>query len=701
MVLANAAKEVGEKFENLPLIESELRSTIAKTYSAFELYKEAESHIFAAFSIGRRVLGDDHPQTIHSLIEMGDLFVIQGKYDKALPYYMEASATASRVLGEDHPDRLKVISSLGNLFVKQGNYKKAWSYHTEALERRRRVLGDDHLDTLNSGSNVGDLLAIGGRYDEAMIYHTVVLENARRTLGDDHPTTCQSLGKIGDTLLKQGKYDEVMPYYTEASETARSVFGDDHPETLRLVTKIGDLLLKQGNYSKALFHCVEALENAQRYFGQGHAYTLQSFRNIISIYEAWEDTEPGQGHKAKADEYRRNYHDVLATEHPRWIVEASSFTRLSSAQRCFEQWLRVLTRENSTRKIAGDMELLASMLPARMRRPLNVKRTLNRDELELFEKVIPYGLLAPAIFVEELTPSSNTLRVERSLSVLEKQLASARKTLGDEHIDTLVKLFNCGALCCTINNYDDALLIFKEVLETSRRVFGQDHPYTITSIANVGYVLNAQGQYDQATPYYVEALEESRRVLGDDHARTAEKMLGMGTLLSAQGKYDQARPYYTKAVEINRRALGNDHPKTLVAIELLCCLVTQQSDYEEAVEISRRFLGDDHPQTFDLMSNKIGRLLTYRGNYDQAHGFIKKALELSSVARGEYDQSTILARSDLMSLYSVWHRAEPGQGYGAKARELIDKNFEMMNASLDDLESKYRTVETSPDYPTE
>ena len=713
MVLANAANEVGEKFESLPLIEAELRSAIAKTYSAFELYEEAESHIFAAFSIGRRVLGDDHPQTIRSMIEMGDLFVIQGKYDRALPYYTQANATASRILGEDHPDTLNLISGLGNLFFKQGNYEKAWSYHTEALERRRHVLGDDHLDTLNSGSNVGDLLAINGRYDEAMIYYTVVLETARRTLGSDHPTVCQSLGNIGDMLLKQGKYDEVMPYYTEASEIARDVFGDDHPKTLRLVTNIADLLLKQGDYSKALLHCIEALENAQRYFGQGHAYTLQSFRNIISIYEAWEDAEPGQGHQAKADEYQRNYHEVLATEHPRWIVEASSVARLSDAQRCFEQWLHALTKEKITRETAGDMELVVRMLPSRVRRSLYVERTLNRDELELFEKAIPHGLLAPAIFSTELAaagknafvPGSNvarnSLKIERRLSVLEKDLVSKRKKLGDEHIDTLVELFNCGLLYLTINKYQEALVSFEEILKTSRRVFGQDHPYTIASIANVGYVLNAQGQYDQAMPYYVEALKESRRLLGDEHARTAEKMLGVGTLLSAQGKYDQARPYYAKAVETNRRVLGSDHPQTLVAIDLLCCLVAQQGNFDEAVEISRRFLGDDHSQTFDLMSKKIGGLLTYRSNYDQAHGFIEKALELSSGARGEYGQSTISVRSDLVSFYLVWHLAEPGQGYGAKASELIDKNYEMMDKRWEIAESNDRTVETSPDYPTE
>ena len=52
-----------------------------------------------------------------------------------------------RVLGNDHPDTLTAINKMGLTLHNQGKYEEALSYTTEALEARRRVLGNDHPDT--------------------------------------------------------------------------------------------------------------------------------------------------------------------------------------------------------------------------------------------------------------------------------------------------------------------------------------------------------------------------------------------------------------------------------------------------------------------------------------------------------------------------------------------------------------------------
>jgi tetratricopeptide (TPR) repeat protein len=79
---------------------------------------------------------------------MGSLLRKQGKYDEAMPYYVEALETRRRVLGDEHPNTLNSIGNMGNLLYMQGKYEEAMPYYVEALETSRRVLGDEHSSTL-------------------------------------------------------------------------------------------------------------------------------------------------------------------------------------------------------------------------------------------------------------------------------------------------------------------------------------------------------------------------------------------------------------------------------------------------------------------------------------------------------------------------------------------------------------------------
>ena len=67
-----------------------------------------------------------------------------------------------RVLGDDHPDTLTSASNLARDLHALGEHQQARDLDEDTLTRRRRVLGDDHPDTLISASNLArDLRALG------------------------------------------------------------------------------------------------------------------------------------------------------------------------------------------------------------------------------------------------------------------------------------------------------------------------------------------------------------------------------------------------------------------------------------------------------------------------------------------------------------------------------------------------------------
>jgi tetratricopeptide (TPR) repeat protein len=81
---------------------------------------------------------------------LGSLLQDQGEYDRALPLLEDCLEKRKRILGDDHPDTLVSISNLADLLQDQGEYDRALPLLEDCQEKRKRILGDDHPDTLIS-----------------------------------------------------------------------------------------------------------------------------------------------------------------------------------------------------------------------------------------------------------------------------------------------------------------------------------------------------------------------------------------------------------------------------------------------------------------------------------------------------------------------------------------------------------------------
>jgi hypothetical protein len=85
-----------------------------------------------------------------------------GEYEAARQLQADALTRSRRVLGEDHPETLRPASALGLVTGFLGDHERARHIQSDALTGLRRVLGDDHPDTLTSaGRLAADLRALG------------------------------------------------------------------------------------------------------------------------------------------------------------------------------------------------------------------------------------------------------------------------------------------------------------------------------------------------------------------------------------------------------------------------------------------------------------------------------------------------------------------------------------------------------------
>ena len=307
---------------------------------------EAEPYYREALERKRRVLGDGHSETLTSINNMGVLLKTMGKPAEAEPYFREALEGKRRLLGDEHSDTLTAVNNMGVLLNSMGKVAEAEPYYREALEGCRRVLGGDHPDTLGSINNMGALLQAMNRPGEAESFYREALEGRRRVLGNDHPNTLTSVNNLGSLLQSMGKLAEAEPYGREAVEGLRRAVGNDHTNTLIAIHNLGRLLRDLGRLEEAEALGAEAVRGARARLAPSHTFrlaavaqhgrtlaamqrfteaevelleacdgfvetrgpdyerTIKTIGFLVDLYTAWHETEPGNGHDAKAAEYR-------------------------------------------------------------------------------------------------------------------------------------------------------------------------------------------------------------------------------------------------------------------------------------------------------------------------------------------------------------------------------------------------------------
>jgi hypothetical protein len=156
----------------------------------------------------RRMLGEDHPNTLLSASHLAADLRTLGEHERARQLDEDALTRYRRVLGEDHPNTLLSASHLAADLWTLGEHEQARQLNEDTLTRHRRVLGEDHPNTLLSASNLArDLWALG-EHERARQLDKDTLSRRRRALGEDHPATLTSANNLAADLRELGELGE-------------------------------------------------------------------------------------------------------------------------------------------------------------------------------------------------------------------------------------------------------------------------------------------------------------------------------------------------------------------------------------------------------------------------------------------------------------------------------------------------------------
>jgi len=293
-VLSRAARTIEGKFADQPLVEAAIRMTIGRVFHHLSEYREAEPQYIKAPEIERRVLGEEHFDTLATMYDLAVLHKFQRRYAEAEPLFVKTLAIERRVLGAEHFGTLATMANLAVLYREQGRYGEAEPLFLETLAIERRVLGAEHHNTLVTMGSLAELYREQHRYGDAEPLFLKTLEIERRVLGEEHPSTLVTMNDLARLYDDQGRYGDAEQLYIKTLDIARRVLGEEHGETLNIMHNLAVLYLFRDRYGEAEPLFVKALEIQRRVLGEEHRDTYVTMRNLARVYL-------GQGRYAEAE----------------------------------------------------------------------------------------------------------------------------------------------------------------------------------------------------------------------------------------------------------------------------------------------------------------------------------------------------------------------------------------------------------------
>lgn len=198
--------------------------------NTYAYYTEVEQVYLRLVQLSETTNGQNET-TAGSYNDIGNVYGILGKYDKALEYHFKALKIRKEVLGENHSDTAGSYDNIGIIYRKLRDYKKALECHNKSLEIKKEVLGEKDPNTANSYNNIGIVYRELGNYDEALEFYNKSLEIYKEVLGENNETTAASYNNIGIFYGILEKYKEALVNFNKALEIFKERLGEKHPCT--------------------------------------------------------------------------------------------------------------------------------------------------------------------------------------------------------------------------------------------------------------------------------------------------------------------------------------------------------------------------------------------------------------------------------------------------------------------------------------
>jgi tetratricopeptide (TPR) repeat protein len=534
-VLGPAGEAIEAEFKDQPLVDASLRHTLSQVYTSLGRSEQAATMVREAMEIRRRVLGEDHPDTLVAISDFGVVLENAGDLPGAESAYRQALDARRRILGNEDLATYISASNLGNFLRSTGSFAEAETLLREAMDGLRRLKGNDNRDTLIAINKFGYLLIEQGRPQEAEPLWREVYETGLRVFGPDDPDMLVWTHNLGGLLNVLGRSADAEPYYRAALEANRRVHGLEHPATLNSTVGYGRVLMDLGRVEEALPYYRSASEVYERTLGPDHPDSLQCNASLGMALQRSDHLDEAEATLRRTLDGRRR---VLGPEHPSTLYSMGALGGVLADRAEYDEAVAIY-----------------------------------HEALALAERV--WGTDHPGRLVMLNNLGSILTRADRPTeaeAVLRESLEARLRTSGPDHPETLNSMINLARALEMQGLTAEAAELARGAVAGYRRVLGDEHPRTMIALMVMAGVLELDGSLGEAEALIREAMDGFIRVNGAESQTLAEARLRLGKLLARSGRHKEAEQELLASEIVLRNSGGvpnTKHPDCLEAIRAL------------------------------------------------------------------------------------------------------------------------------------
>jgi tetratricopeptide (TPR) repeat protein len=216
-------------------------------------YAEAEPLLERALKIREKELGENHPSTSTSLINLAMLYYAEQKPAEAEPLLERALEIREKSLGKGNPSLAATLQELAAVYQSRGKYGEAESCLRRAIDIQEKALGVDHPAIARSLEELGRFFSTSGFFQESEPFYRRSLEIREQKLGKDHPDTIGSfLAVLVSSLIKNPqRFEEFEARCRNELDESEKKWGPDHPKTAANLITLAELYFLWQRYEDA------------------------------------------------------------------------------------------------------------------------------------------------------------------------------------------------------------------------------------------------------------------------------------------------------------------------------------------------------------------------------------------------------------------------------------------------------------------
>ncbi|GEM_PF-3568237 len=278
---ARAIYEAEKKYDRILICLNGIGEMLTKKGA----YQEAEQQLNHASEIGRRYLGEEHPEVAQTYANLGIVYYLRGEYDRALDVFHRALNIRLNVMGKNHPLVAKMYNNLAIIYgYIKGDYDKALEFFNQSLAIQLEQVGQTHADVAALYNNMGNIYHVKKDFQRALSLAHKSLTIKRELLGENHIDVATSYNNIGLVYEDMTEYDEAIAHYRKALAIERDILGQDHPNIALYYHNIGCVYHKKGDDRRAITHLTRALSLRHRVFGEKHPDLAVSYQELGKVF---------------------------------------------------------------------------------------------------------------------------------------------------------------------------------------------------------------------------------------------------------------------------------------------------------------------------------------------------------------------------------------------------------------------------------